>query len=566
MQLIKLEIHKAGTLIRNILFKPGLNLIIDTPIDARTESGNNVGKTTVLRLIDYCLGSTGKDIWEDPEFKKINQEVYDFLHENTPVSVSLTISADGRVLHTLERRFVGAKKNGPAFFVNGQPINTIGAYNQEVKKILFGSTGSKPTLRQLMPKFVRSSPAKMSRTLKFGDNFDSDVIYESIHLFLFGFFDVYVLSERPRLDALLKKQNRDFEAITRNREEGELEQLIFHLQNEIFDIERITALRGEVSEIALHANRITSVRAEAASLTGELSHVEAEIASLNLSLSEFKRDFDSIDERVVASIYKEADLFIPELHSKWKDLSKFVISLRQRKERFIASQKDILIAQRMRLLTLLDQLENIEATEIESISDSAEFQQAIALRTDLLDKTKQLGSLEQSLRDIKELKSSINHTIGQVDEMQQVIENGKTLLQERIKIFNKHFSKYSKTLYGEQYLLHTEENNQGTLVFKLSAVGANVGTGKKTSQTAAFDFAYCNFVTEAEIPFPKFVCHDGLEAIHDNQLQALLTTANTFGGQLIVATLRDKLPKLPEDFVKDNTVLELSQRDMLFRF
>ena len=70
MQLISLILSKAGTVIREIEFKDGLNLIIDSPIVSNTESGNNIGKTTVLRLIDYCFGSDGKDIWEDPEFKK----------------------------------------------------------------------------------------------------------------------------------------------------------------------------------------------------------------------------------------------------------------------------------------------------------------------------------------------------------------------------------------------------------------------------------------------------------------------------------------------------------------
>ncbi len=57
-----------GAIIRDIRFHQGLNLIIDeTPIVSGKETGNNVGKTTVLKLVDFCLGATAKGIYTDPE-------------------------------------------------------------------------------------------------------------------------------------------------------------------------------------------------------------------------------------------------------------------------------------------------------------------------------------------------------------------------------------------------------------------------------------------------------------------------------------------------------------------
>jgi uncharacterized coiled-coil protein SlyX len=56
-----------------------------------------------------------------------------------------------------------------------------------------------------------------------------------------------------------------------------------------------------------------------------------------------------------------------------------------------------------------------------------------------------------------------------------------------------------------------------------------------------------------------------VESIHANQLRALLETANEIDGQLILATLRDKLPQLTKKFVDSNTVLQLSQDEKFFR-
>ena len=58
MQLVALSITCGGQVLRKITFKAGLNLILDKPtVSGKQSSGNNVGKTTVLRLIDFCLGS-----------------------------------------------------------------------------------------------------------------------------------------------------------------------------------------------------------------------------------------------------------------------------------------------------------------------------------------------------------------------------------------------------------------------------------------------------------------------------------------------------------------------------
>ena len=53
MYLKYLIISNCNGLIRRIDFHPGLNLIVDDTQEGTEMTGNNVGKTTVLRLIDY---------------------------------------------------------------------------------------------------------------------------------------------------------------------------------------------------------------------------------------------------------------------------------------------------------------------------------------------------------------------------------------------------------------------------------------------------------------------------------------------------------------------------------
>lgn len=58
--------------IRYIKFKKGLNLIVDNTSNKSTESGNNVGKSTVIKIIDLCLGAKStKDIYSNLDTKSV---------------------------------------------------------------------------------------------------------------------------------------------------------------------------------------------------------------------------------------------------------------------------------------------------------------------------------------------------------------------------------------------------------------------------------------------------------------------------------------------------------------
>lgn len=86
--LIECDTH----IIRNIPFHKGMNFIVDetkASNSSAVNTGNNIGKTTVIRLINYCLGGNEKNIYQSKEFKNnINETVKSFLHDK---NVKLTL-------------------------------------------------------------------------------------------------------------------------------------------------------------------------------------------------------------------------------------------------------------------------------------------------------------------------------------------------------------------------------------------------------------------------------------------------------------------------------------------
>ena len=128
---------------------------------------------------------------------------------------------------------------------------------------------------------------------------------------------------------------------------------------------------------------------------------------------------------------------------------------------------------------------------------------------------------------------------------------------------NKHFTKISNQLYGEEFLLSSVKNEKGYDLVVTNIEG-NPSTGKKKGQIAAFDFAYILFAEEINIEYINFIMHDQLENIHDNQLSTILMDlSNSIDCQFILPIVKDKLP---EDIdVNDYIILKLSENEKLFK-
>jgi uncharacterized protein YydD (DUF2326 family) len=189
MFLKSLTISSPAAVIREINFQNGINLIVDeTPSTKDTETGNNVGKTTVLMLIDFCLGGNARQIYTDPENPKQEYRlVKDFLIENE-VNITLVLKEDLAVENSpefrFERNFLSRKKKL-------QKINGIAKtdedYDEALTRMLFpGHFHSKPTFRQIISHNIRYKEQSVNYTLKTLDHYISDAEYETLHPFFIG--------------------------------------------------------------------------------------------------------------------------------------------------------------------------------------------------------------------------------------------------------------------------------------------------------------------------------------------------------------------------------------------
>ncbi|MBU3978193.1 hypothetical protein KKE68_00645 [Patescibacteria group bacterium] len=179
MFLKQLNISTDNKVIREIKFRKGINLIVDESKEQIT--GNNVGKTTVLKLIDFSLGADSRQIYIDPETKKDEYKIVkDFLIENKVlITLVLTEDLDSSTANkiVIERNFLPRKENIRR--VNGDDL-TIDEFEIRLSELIFPDHhAEKPTFRQIISHNIRYKDENINNTLKTLDKYSASVVYLS---------------------------------------------------------------------------------------------------------------------------------------------------------------------------------------------------------------------------------------------------------------------------------------------------------------------------------------------------------------------------------------------------
>ncbi|GEN12317.1 Uncharacterized protein YydD, contains DUF2326 domain [Myxococcus fulvus] len=558
MFLSRFRITSHGTVVREVTFRKGLNLVLDVTSGAQTDSGNNVGKTTLLRSIDYCFGSSGEDLYKDPEFRTTNEVIYRFLTEGNVV-FELEAESPTRKLNI-------ARPFGEPPIVNGEVLSAKAA-NEKLGYELFRLNEQKPSFRQLIKKFIRADAQQISNTLKFLHPTTSTEDYEPAWLFLFGFDDQKLLQNRRDLQRKIKETSNQlsgFKGVSTNslrQMVAVIDRDLAEKQKQLASFEVGPAVRDEIDQLGHLRESITELGLQVAHLQLQLNGSERTIQSLKAAAT-------NIDTGRLEELYKAADRELPRLAHRFSELQDFHNSMISNKVQFIQGSVDRLRSQLRAKGSELESLGEKETQLLRSISALGAFadlgkvhSEINQLRESRGEKTGIISRVEFLQKTEAELSALLSEINDQVIRNQQVVD-------KRIEHFNKYFSEYSQSLYGEKYVLYYDSRKVKGLrrfEFKIANATGNEGTGKKRAQIAAFDLAYLKMQSELRAETARFTLHDRLETISGNQLQTLFEVADQIDGQFLVCVLADKLTLVDPGLIERATVLKLSQSDKFFR-
>ena len=565
MFLKQLIIQNKNTIIRDIPFHRGINLIVDErpeSIRQKTDTGNSIGKTTVLRLVDYCFGGDGKNIYQDTEFnKQPNTTIENFLKDNEIIiTVVLVDNLDiPKEKVIIRKNFL--LRNKKIQEINGQNITDNKEFDKALKKEIFKSEVDKPTFKQIISKNIRDEKNKMANIVKVLNSFTRIEEYEALYLFWLGINT----DNHNQKELLSKEKTREENFQKRLKKDGELsliEQQLILLNGKIEELNQRKNKFNLNENYAIDVDKLNEIKSKLNRSATELSRLEIRKDLINESKEDLEQEYTQIDTSQIKSLYEKAKSLISNIQVSFEDTVKFHNDLISEKLEYITKELPEIEQQIRKIKSEIIVLRNEEDTLTESLNKSALVEDFEKTILDLNKQFERKGNLEEQKRLWLYSQEKLAGIDKELNTINQGISSKDSQIQNRITEFNKYFSVMSNRLYGETYLLSSQKNEKGYELIVTNLEG-NPSTGKKKGQIAAFDFAYIEFADKLDIECLHFIMHDQLETIHDNQLNTIVEVANSINGQYIVPILRDKIPSNID--ISEFEVLSLSQNDKLFR-
>lgn len=564
----QLKISSKSGVIRDINFTKGINLIIDnTPTIDKKLTGNNVGKTTVLKLISFALGGNDKEIYTDDENKKsVYTEIKNFLIDNHILIKLVLIDSFDNVQKEIiiERNFLNGSNS--IIKINGEktPKKDL---EEKLLSLIFHKHQGKPSFRQLISHNLRYKDDSINNTLKTLNRYSTDVEYETLYLYLLG----CRFNDGERKQSIVNKIHQEKiykDRLEKNQTKNSYEIALALLDEEIAQLDRKKATLNLNEKFEEDLERLNHIKYLINKSSSNITKLSIRRDLIVEAKNDMEKDISNIDKNEIELIYKEAKQYLPNINKTFNELVAYHNRMIHEKINFIIQELPGLDNQieleQKNMRAYLAQEKELSI----SISKNSSFEDLEQIISSLNEKYRLKGEYENTISRIIEVETSIEELERELDNIDDYLYSSEfeEILKLQLAKFNRLFSTISNELYGEKYALKFEkEINKKTnkFIYKFSAFNLNMSSGKKQGEILCFDLAYILFADEEKIPSLHFLLNDKKELMHDNQLSKVADFVNENNIQLIISILKDKLPE--ELIKKSNIALELSPNDKLFK-
>lgn len=566
MFLKSLLISTPTKVIREINFHKGLNLIVDDTPNSETSTGNNVGKTTILKLIDFCLGRDGSVIYKDPENKREEYKIVKDFLINEKVIITLTLVDDIETPHTeveISRNFL--KRKEIICTINGEDVN-VGELETKLMHTIFPSLNiSKPSFRQIIAHNIRYEDIRLNNTLDILNAFTKTEEYETLYLFLFG-CDYDEGRKREELIANIKSEEVYLKRLQRAHTKSAYKVALEDVGREIIKLEDQKSKLNINPQLDKDMSDLTAIKERLNSIGSQRNGLQIRRNIIQESIEGFKDQKFEYDLAQLQLIYQQASSLIPALQHTFEEMVEYHNKMLANRIVFIESEIPNVEKQISSLTKQFDELRLQEVALTEKITTSDTFEE---LENIILALNKQYtlkGQYSSIIEQIEEVEKDLKKyqlELSQIDDG-LFADDFQSRVDSQLSKFNAIFAEISDELYDERYAVKADvvTNRKGQRNYKFSVMETNLSSGKKQGEISCFDIAYTIFADQEDIPCLHFILNDKKELMHDHQLITLAEIANRENIQFVASILKDKLPESlqKEEFY----VVELSESKKLF--
>ncbi|EOZ2783168.1 DUF2326 domain-containing protein [Escherichia coli] len=564
MRLNKLIILKNDSLVREVTFKDGLNLIVNKRTSGK-DSGNSVGKSTLSRVLDYLFMSSGHDIYHDAEFGKDIPEIVSLINNNV-----LKFSLDFNTVENKKAvvsRIISIDDKNSKYFLNDVEVDKK-QYSEFIAQAVFGLTTDKPSLRNVSHKFIRNTNDKMQKTLNFLHGNTTPDVYDLLYLFLFGFNGFPLIKKKGDFNKEIKKQKTYLAAYRNPNRETVLAKMIKPLKKEIAEAERNIKNFDFKDSHDESLKKLSEIQKNISDYSLSYASLNMRVRNIEESILSLKNNITQLVENDLMEIYNSAGIYFNgELKRTYEEMVLFHNDIIKNKISFLESE---LLKKKEEIETVnkkINDLHEQESSLFRTIKEPETLKSINQLFNKLTELRENLASIESNLSRINDTNALIKSLEDSREKLLLEIELAVQGLEKNIEIFNEFFGDLTKEIYGERYIFDLSfDVDKGKCNFDISCVTPNSNGGKKKGEITAFDLAYIKFVDKIKLKRPTFVIHDSIEDVDVNQIRDIFFEANNINGQYIVSILSDKFSEDADmKMMMSNSILELSSTNKFFK-
>lgn len=561
MKLDSLEIKINNEVKRFVKFKSGLNLVTNKPNSGRT--GNSVGKSTLSRVVDFLMLGSIESIYIDEEFKKPNLEI-ETLFKNNIVTASLSFFDYSNKINQISRRLCIDDESESKFWVNGEIVEEKG-YESFIQDKIFNISTRRPSVRAVAPKFIRNDSHRMLSTTKFLDKRQGPKDYSELFLYLFGFNNTSLLTEKRDATNLVNRRKRNSTSINALVKEQKPKSEIKKYKADAKELEDNLLTFEYSSEYSNPIERLSELQVKEDRYTEELLSIQRKVDNINHTIELLSKDKDGYLINELKAIYSFSGVAIDGALRELEDVILFHKNLVEKKKHFLTIDLPKLNEESEGLQA---ELSSIRKDKLQVFSDmrSKESLDNVTKNLKRLGELKvELGKLEGLMEQQSKAKSDQAEAEAQLQKILEAISKEIDNVYEFEKKFNTHFRSLTKSLHDEEYSIDLDFNkDSGACSIELINTATNPEGGKKKAEVIAFDFAYIHAISELKLNRPSFIFHDSIEDVDKKQIEDIFEEANKLPGQQILSMLSDKISEETYKKVSRNIILALDEDEKFF--
>lgn len=563
MKLLKLITKVDGNIIREIKFKDTLN-IITNKINSNL-SGNQIGKSVPGRIIDFLLDGSLNPIYIDEEFGTAEPNIQKLFEEHKVTASLSYIGLDANI--TEIKRNLTLENSDILYYINNE-VKTKKEYNTHILKTMFNVHSTKPTLRKLAPKFLRTDTNRMTKTVKFNDDkFPiSQADRNTLFLYLFNFEDTEILSKIQKIKTFLDNYRKKLTSFNGVIKDDKIISTINSTKKELGKLEKSLLLTENNTDKLAIIDKINCIDNEQNNLSDQVLSLELKINNITKTqrLLESNQKHQLLSE--LETIYGYAAIKMDSVIRDYDSVLRFHNHLLDTKNEFISDGLDKLQEKQHKATDKLKLLESEKSSLYLELKSKKKIDE-------ISDSVKRIGELNKTLIELNaiiEKKDSIERRLEEEEEnLEELSENLSDELKN-VNIFEtefkKNFKAYTSIFYGIEYNFNLNlDTANGNCQPSVDDLQSNNDGGLKRLEAITFDLSYIRSVDSLGLLRPTFVVHDSIDEVDIKHIRQLFDESIKLSGQQVVSMLVSQLEEADYQKYKNYIVLELSQEDKYFK-